>query len=275
MFPNDDQHNPYSPSYSEKVPAQPTVRDRGEIIPTQVDADDVLSYAWQQFKLHWGPLVGAFFVTMVISGGVWFASVVVQVLVEGLPNLQQQPGNPNPMGPNVNSFTPLGIGLSLMQQAVSIFLGIGMTRMSLAAGRDETPSLEQLFSGGPWFFPLIGFSILYVIALIVGFVLLIIPFFILLFMWWPARFVLIDGRAGVMDSFGLAARISKGNWLTAFVLWLATIGVSIVGFMLCGVGLIFAIPFVQLILVCGYLMMSGQVGRVAVLSEPTDYGFES
>ena len=274
MFPNDDQQNPYSSTYDQGVPTQPSVREGGEIIPTQVDAGDVISYAWQQFKLYWGPLVGALFVTMIISYGLQAVCGVVQVLVEGIPNIQQQPANPNPFGPNAAVFTPLGIGFTLMQQAVSVFLGIGMTRMSLAAARDKAPGFEQLFSGGRWFWPIVGFSILYGIGIMVGFLLLIIPGIILMLMWWPARMVLIDDQAGVMDSFGLARQITKGNWGTTFILGLASFGITILGFLAMCVGIIFAIPFVGVIWASGYLMMSGQIGRLDGRAEPMDYGFD-
>jgi hypothetical protein len=274
MFPSDDQQNPYSSTYDQGVPAQPHVRSRGEIIPTQVEAGDVISYAWQQFKLYWGPLVGALFVTMIISYGLQAVCTLILVVVEDGPNLQQQPANPNPFGQNAIAFTPLGIGFNLMQQAVSIFLGIGMTRMSLDAARDKTPGLEQLFSGGRWFWPIVGFSILYGLGLIVGFLLLIIPGIILILMWWPARMLLIDDQAGVMDSFGVARQITKGNWGTTFILGLASFGITILGFLALCIGIIFAIPFVGVIWASGYLMMSGQIGRLDGQAEPTDYGFD-
>jgi uncharacterized membrane protein len=169
----------------------------------------------------------------------------------------------------------LGIGLQLVSNAVGIFLTTGVIRMLLSAGRDENPELSQLFSGGPWFWRVVGFTILIYVLLILGLVLLIIPMFIMLFMWWPAILLIVDNKAGVMESFGMARTITKGNWGTSFVLALASIGISILGVLALCVGMLAAIPFTYLMFVSAYLLMSGQVGRIDDLDQgPMDYGFD-
>ena len=53
--------------------------------------------------------------------------------------------------------------------------------------------------------------------------------------------------------------ITEGNLGTTFLLSLVGAGISILGWMACCIGIIFAIPLVQMLWVVGYLMMSGQI----------------
>lgn len=270
MFPNDDPQNPYSAAYDDTNENRFASQEVGDgIVPTQVSAGDVISYTSEMFKRHWGPLVGAVVVTMIIS---WIVSIG-GALIESL--LFQAPGaGQNIFAPNRAQFTPIGIAFQIIGYAVQLVLGIGATRMYLDAGRDKAPSLEQLFSGGPWFWRVLGFTILFYIAIALGAVLLIIPLFIVILMWWPGHLLIVDNKCGVLDSFTLAASITKGNWGTAILLFLAAIAIIILGILALCIGVLFASPFVSLMMVCMYLMMSGQVGR-PVDSHPDDYGFNS
>jgi len=41
--------------------------------------------------------------------------------------------------------------------------------------------------------------------------------------------VIIDRKAGVIESFSVASRITNGNWGSSFVLWLMSMGIMILG----------------------------------------------
>ena len=107
--------------------------------------------------------------------------------------------------------------------------------------------------------PLIGAWLIAVIPMLIGFLLLIVPGVILLLMFWPAYYLIIDGRAGVIESFSVARRITEGNWGSAFVLYMMSIAISLLGCAAVCVGLIFALPLVSVMWAVAYLMMSGQL----------------
>ena len=107
--------------------------------------------------------------------------------------------------------------------------------------------------------PLIGAFLIAVIPLIVGFALVIVPGVLLLLMFWPAYYLIADARTGVMESFSVARRITEGNWGSAFVLYMMSIGISLLGCLAFCVGLLFAAPLISVMWAVAYLMMSGQL----------------
>jgi uncharacterized membrane protein len=147
----------------------------------------------------------------------------------------------------------------VFNNVIQIFLGIGEVKMVLALLRGQPSSINTLFSGGERFLPTLGFSILFGLLLLGGLILLIIPFFILLFMFWPAYYLVVDRRTPVMQSFGLATEISRGNTLNTLLLTLSSMGIGLLGFLACGVGILFAQPLAMAVFGSGYLMMSGQL----------------
>jgi hypothetical protein len=53
--------------------------------------------------------------------------------------------------------------------------------------------------------------------------------------------------------------ITNGNYGTAFLLWLASLGIAIVGLLALCVGILAAAPLIGMIWTTAYLMMSGQI----------------
>jgi hypothetical protein len=148
---------------------------------------------------------------------------------------------------------------SLVGQCVQLFICIGMAKIALKLARRQRAEFADLFSGGPIFLPVLGLYILLVLAVGFGFFLLIIPGIILLLMLWPAYYLVVDQKAGVIESFSLATKVAQGNWGTAFLLWLLSVGIMIVGVLALCIGVIFAAPLVTMLWAVAYLMMSGQI----------------
>lgn len=212
--------------------------------PTGIDP--ILSYAWQVWKENLGLLAGVTFVAGLINFGIsYFFDIAAGMLQQN--NAAQEV---------VLIVSLLG---SVVGQAVQTFLGIGETQIVLKMLRRQPAQFGDLFGGGPMFLPVLGFSILFGVGVAVGFLLLIVPGVILLLMCWPAYYLVLDRKAGIIDSFALAATITKDNWGTAFVLWLASLGIVLVGLLALCVGVIFAAPLVSVIWGTAYLMMSGQL----------------
>jgi uncharacterized membrane protein len=101
--------------------------------------------------------------------------------------------------------------------------------------------------------------LLFIVAIGVGFLLLIVPGILLALMLWPALYLAAEGRTGIGESFSVAATISKGNWGTGFLLALLGFVIMLVGVLALCVGVLFAAPLVSMLWVTAYLMMSGQI----------------
>lgn len=273
MIDNEQPENPYASGYDD-FRSQEVVRSGHEIVPTRVEAGDVLNHAWETFKIHWGTLFGAFMIITIIGYVIGFANSMIQLFVfDGGPNFQQQPGAaPNPFAQP--AFQPVGISMSLAANLLQQFFYLGFAKMNLDAARGETPRIEQIFGAGRWFLPYLGWYILFTIAVAFGCLALIVPGILLALMWWPGNFLIIDDQCGALEAFGKAREITNGNKGTVFTLWLAAFGILLLGFLALCVGVLVATPFISLIFATAYAMMAGQIGYAAQQTVPEeDYGF--
>jgi hypothetical protein len=238
--------NPYAPSFPEPSYDRAPVAVDGEIRNVVPEFGDIFRHAWNTWKDNLGLLVGATLIVLGVSFVLSFGAGFIQALL-------QQQGKPT------FSSILVGVFFNVFNNVIQIFLGIGEVKMVLALLRGQPSSINTLFSGGERFLPTLGFSILFGLLLLGGLILLIIPFFILLFMFWPAYYLVVDRRTPVMQSFGLATEISRGNTLNTLLLTLSSMGIGLLGFLACGVGILFAQPLTMAVFGSGYLMMSGQL----------------
>jgi hypothetical protein len=97
-------------------------------------------------------------------------------------------------------------------------------------GRRDHSIGELLRSVKPVFWPLVGVSILFGLALAVGFILLIIPGLIMLVFWSVVAPVTVLERPGVFAAFGRSRELVSGNGWNVFgviaLVFLAVIVVS-------------------------------------------------
>jgi hypothetical protein len=239
----------------------------GAIGHQRVEIGDVMNYSFRIWQDNLGLLVGATFVTAVImllinsAGG-----SAIGVMFGGDPVI----------------LFGARLMLQLVGFAVGSFLGIGQAIIFLKLARGQRAEFSDMFSGGPRFLPVIGLLLLtggphillqtfsssfggrrgFADLVMMSNSLLMLYFLvyaILALYWWPAYYLVLEDRAGVFQSFGLAARITEGNKLQSFLLFLLMYGMWLLGCLALVVGLLFAIPLTQLMLAVAYLMMTGQL----------------
>ena len=235
------QGNEYS-SYSQGQSIDGEVRN---VVP---EFGDIFNYAIKVWKENLQLVVLAALIVIGISFGIGFFNQVVQIILQGGFDAK----------PNAAS-TLFSVGAGLVANVVQIFLTIGQIQFSLNLLRGKPAELAMIFQGGERFLPTLGFSLLFGLAMMLGFVLFIIPGFIILFLFWPGYYLVIDRRTSVFESFGLARMITKGNVLNTLLLVLTSAGITMAGFLAFCIGIIFAQPLVVLLGGTAYLMMSGQL----------------
>ena len=240
--PQSDSVNPYS-APSAGIEAK-SLKQAGQ--PTAVGPGEVIEYAWNVWKQNLGILVG---VTAIVLGVSIGFSVLQQLLV---PLLAQQ------MSFEMIQLLVMGIGL--IGNVINIFLGIGQTQIVLKVIRGQHADFAELFGGSSLFLRVLGASIVAGMVVMVGFIALIIPGILLCLLFWPFYYLIVDHKAKAMESFSMAYPIGKLNVGTTFVLWLASIGIYIVGVLVLCVGVFFAMPLISTMYCTAYLMMSGQIG---------------
>ncbi len=212
-----------------------------------IDTGLAFSTAWDLFKINAGILVGAYVIQIACSMGISIAGTAAQTV------LAQVLGDPKSI-----AIVLVNVGTSILNQTVQLWLAIGFLRITLAIARNRPAEIGMLFSGAPYLLRYIGAAILFGIVLMVGFLLLIIPGIYIALTYWSYMYFLVDRNCGVMESFQLAGKHASGNRLNALVLGLIAIGLSLLGLMACGVGILISAPLVMMMFTIAYLMMSGQ-----------------
>ena len=228
-----------------------------ERIPTKIEAGEILSQAWEIYKDQLGLLVGASVVFWVITFGIAMVGSVIQnLLTLALAGPPGRGGNPFAMGIGA-------VGLMLIFQVINVAVGAylqaGLHVLLLRVARRENAEFVDLFSGGRFFWRYFWGTLLFQIALGFGLLFLLVPGIILALMFWPVYYVLVDRDTGVIESFRLASEITTGNYMAAFILFLASIGLQLLGILALCVGWIFTLPLGELLFAVAYCGMNGQL----------------
>jgi len=215
------------------------------ISPRPVTADAIFSYAWQIWKTNLGLLVG---VTLAVAA----ANYAIVIPAAGIQEVLEQQGEPE-AGAAV-----AGIA-QIVASIIQMFLGIGQVQINLRLARRQPASFGDLFGGIGLFLPVLGGGIIAGLGLILGTLCLIVPAILMMLAFWPYYYLIVDRKAGVMESFTVASQITQGNWGSSFLLWLMSVGIGLLGCMAFCIGLLFAAPLISMMFAVGYLMMSGQI----------------
>jgi len=211
------------------------------INPTKIDFSDMLGRAWKILKANLGISIGAILILFVANiavslavGFILGAADIREPLVNGL----------------LNYFLTLVPNTFFTAGGMIFFLNIA---------RGKPGDLADLFKGGPRLLPATIVIFLYTVAVYVGMILLIVPGVIVALMFSQALILTIDRQTGITESFGVSRKLTAGNKLTLFVLYLV-IGFGGIAFVIitCGLGLLLLMPYSLTLLVTVYLAMAGE-----------------
>ncbi len=236
--------NPYASSAYAYVPttfAGPNLPITNVVVPL----DPIMSHAWRVWQANLGVLV---VVTVIVVVATYAIAIPQAILQEALAQ------NNAPEG--VIAVAIIG---NLLQQLLQIFLGIGQAQIALKAARGMPVSIGDLFGGGPRFLSVFLGNLIAGIVLLVGFMLCIVPGILLAIWFWPFYYLLVDEKASIGDSYGLASTITEGNRGTTVLMWLVSMGIIMLGCLALGIGVLFATPLVSVLWATAYLMMAGQI----------------
>lgn len=171
-------------------------------------------------------------------------------------------GSPEPSGA---TFAVLGVA-QIINQVVSMFLGLGLTKIALNLVSGKDVSVGMLFGEGGKLLRAIGATILFVLMVGLASLLLVFPGVYLALRYGQFLNAIVDKNLGVFESFKYSASITTNNKLNLFLVWVLGVLVTIAGMLACFVGLIFAGPVVWLTFIVAYRWM--QYGRIAASDKP-------
>lgn len=262
--PADSEVNPYqAPTSAPWYPGTEApfgTAPRGTFQPTPIDAGDVLGRTFEIFKAQFWMITLAAFIWYVVQ--LAFGAIIGQVFQIAV--IGAAGGRPNQTAIYLSQF--------IAQTLIFLFgtwLETGMAMYMLKMARGESPGLGDLFSGGRYWPAAIAARFLYYLGMGIGFVLLIVPAAMVAAIFSQYMYLIIDRNEGPIQSLGTSYTVTDGSKLQLVVLYIATIGVSILGALACCVGIFPAMGFMQLMWAVAYLAMTGQPTVDAFLNQPT------
>jgi uncharacterized membrane protein len=193
---------------------------------------DCIRYGWETFKKRPWILIGGFLLAMVIAG---------------VPSAF----GPQPtMGPDGQIIPPppstLGAIVTLVSIVASVLVGLGLTTFSLRAHDNiETVQISDLWNPG-LFWRFLGAYILTVLAIALGFLALIIPGIILSMGLAFVSYLVVDRGLGPIEAMKESWRVTKGHKWQLLLLFLALLGINLLGILALVIGVFVTVPITML-----------------------------
>lgn len=268
--------NPFQSPVSGEPRAEAHVTPRGPIRPSPLDLGDALAIAWERYHERFGLTVGAFIITGILQAWPGF---VIQFGGRVLINL-------DPSGVAFwLSFVIVQVAGFLMQA----WIGVGWWRFMLGVIRRDAVTLGDLFVPAELFVRSLLANLLYLgvvlgvgavcfapvgiyrvlvgpgdeefFGLVAGAVLTWFIMVVLGLIYGLYLAAIADGVPGVIEAYRVSARITRGNRLTLFALFVVAGIIGILGACACYIGMLFTMPMTWLTVAAAYLLMSGQIER--------------
>ncbi len=212
---------------------------------------EVISEAWRIFTDRMGLLIGSFLAVLFLTN--------LAVIVGGMPfgiaeTLFDQ-------GKNTEGAAAVCVGVitTILATAFAFFLQSGYLIMHVKAAREQPTEFGDLLGGGRYFWRLLLCSLLFGILLSVGTLACVIPGLLLGIIFWPFAHALVDEDRPGITCLSRAKELTDGNWGSIIIVLIFAFVCVITGcFLTCGIGLIFAIPYTQVLYAVAYDRMTCQ-----------------
>jgi uncharacterized membrane protein len=193
---------------------------------------DCIRFGWETFKQRPWILIGAFLLAIVIAG--------VPSAFGPQPTISPD-GQIIPPPPSA-----YGAIVALVSVVVSMLVGLGLTTFSLRAHDNiNGVQIADLWNPGP-FWRFVGAHILTVLAIALGFLALIIPGIILSMGLAFVPYLVVDRGLGPIEAIKESWRITKGHKWQLLLLFLALLGLNLLGLVALLIGIFVTVPITML-----------------------------
>jgi hypothetical protein len=214
---------------------------------------ELVSASWEIFGKHAPVLIGANVVVALAVQLAQFPGVVVSALC-AMAHVQPAlvSGWMSPVMRGAISFP--------FVMLASAFFNVGIVRLALQAARGEDPQFGVVFSGLDRVLPMLGLNLVMGLGIVVGFILLVVPGVILSVAWSMAGYYMVDQNLGPIDALKASWEGTKGARAALALVFLAGMGILLVGMACCCIGMIAAIPLTTVLYAMTYLKLRGPTG---------------
>ena len=132
--------------------------------------------------------------------------------------------------------------IKVVSLLVSATFSLGLAKIYLRFRDGEKPIFENLFDGLARAHVWIASTLIAGVAVVMGLILLIVPGIIMMLRLWFVGFVLVDERTGPIDAIQRSWDITRGHTMDLLVLFIALLGLNILGLCCLIVGLLVTVP---------------------------------
>ena len=203
--------------------------------PTRLSVGDAISYGWSKFSANAGVWIGFMLVAIVIE-------VVINFIFGGFDT-----------SADFTLWRAIG---SVVAAIVSYLIQAAYVRGALHETDGIKPAFGSFFQFDNVAAVIIA-SVIVGLATTIGFVLLIIPGLVIMFLtWWTLPFV-IDRNEDPIAAIKSSVRAISSNVGTLLLLALAVVGLNLVGLLLCGLGLFVSVPVTIIASTYAYRVTTG------------------
>lgn len=136
--------------------------------------------------------------------------------------------------------------LLLIFWLISMIVELGLIKISLNFVDKKKPSFSDLFSESSLVLRFIGATFLYVVIVLAGLILFIIPGVIWALQFGYYKYAIVDKNAGVLESLQISSKATKGNRWNIFKLNLLFLLINLLGIAVIFIGLFISIPTTML-----------------------------
>jgi uncharacterized membrane protein len=190
---------------------------------TKFVISDVIKSSWQALKSQIWILVGLLIGFVIIS-------LLLSLLA--IPFMTSLPGN---------------IGVQVCSVVISLIFGLGYVKNLFQALDGEEPQFSAYGQQASKILTYFIANILFSVIVLIGLFLFIIPGFYLGLRLQFFSACIVEENAGILDSLKRSWEITDKQVFPLFLLFLAMIGIMIVGVILLGIGIFIASPLAYMI----------------------------
>ena len=208
---------------------------------------DAVQFGWDTMKNNI-----AFFIIMIII--LWVAAAVPS----GLGSMSYRM--------SVGAAAIFGLVFGIISFVAGMFVNMAQIKVGLRFSKGETADFPDLYNEYQRFWDFLLGSILYALIVLGGLILLIVPGIYWAIKYYFYGYLIIDQGMGPMDAIKKSGELTKGVKWNLLVFWLALLGIYILGFLACCVGILFAIPVI--IVAVAYVYRTLLVATEAQQAQP-------
>lgn len=132
--------------------------------------------------------------------------------------------------------------IKVISTLVSATFSLGLSKIYLRFRDGEKPIFENLFDGLARAHVWVASAFIVTIAVVMGLILLLVPGIIMMLRLSLIGFVLVDERTGPIDAIQRSWDMTRGHTMDLLVLFIALLGLNILGLCCLLVGLLVTVP---------------------------------